>query len=152
MKHITIDTGSTDSLGAFTLFEREDLRPGDTLRIVRRPSLRQEAWLAMVLIVMTLANAFLKGRFARTRPPDPDDLLRALAEDPNGIVDLRQELRTKHGVDVQFEPALDEDREFWNRLGLLGLSRAYGPNEPDISHITLLEPNPDYRPWKPGES
>ena len=28
-------------------------------------------------------------------------------------------------------------------------SVAYGEDEPDISGITLQEPNPDYKPWKP---
>jgi hypothetical protein len=27
---------------------------------------------------------------------------------------------------------------------------AYGEDEPDISHLVLKEPNPDYKPWKPG--
>lgn len=27
---------------------------------------------------------------------------------------------------------------------------AYSEDEPDISGITLLEPNPEYKPWKPG--
>ena len=26
---------------------------------------------------------------------------------------------------------------------------AYSEDEPDISGITLLEPNPEYKPWKP---
>lgn len=38
----------------------------------------------------------------------------------------------------------DEDREFWTKLSATGLVRAYGSNEPDISGITLLEPNPQY--------
>lgn len=27
---------------------------------------------------------------------------------------------------------------------------AYGQDEPDISHLVLKEPNPEYKPWKPG--
>jgi len=38
----------------------------------------------------------------------------------------------------------DGDRAFWQQISAAGLERAYGTNEPDISGITLLEPNPDY--------
>lgn len=38
----------------------------------------------------------------------------------------------------------EADRAFWQRISAGGLERAYGTNEPDISGITLLEPNPDY--------
>lgn len=27
---------------------------------------------------------------------------------------------------------------------------AYGTEEPDIDHLVLKEPNPNYKPWKPG--
>lgn len=36
------------------------------------------------------------------------------------------------------------DRAFWQRISATGLERAYGVTEPDISGITLLEPNPEY--------
>jgi hypothetical protein len=29
-------------------------------------------------------------------------------------------------------------------------SIAYGEDEPDISRLVLKEPNPEYKPWKPG--
>lgn len=38
------------------------------------------------------------------------------------------------------------DRAFWATLAAEGLTRAYGTDEPDISGITLLEPNPDHKP------
>ncbi|MEZ4759922.1 MAG: hypothetical protein R2810_09050 [Flavobacteriales bacterium] len=40
----------------------------------------------------------------------------------------------------------EEDRAFWQQLAGAGLSKAFGHDEPDISGITLLEPNPEYRP------
>ena len=59
-------------------------------------------------------------------------------------------MKSEFNVSVQVEgDVVDEDREFWNQMGLRGLARAYGDDEPDISGMTLLEPNPDYIPWKP---
>ncbi|MBX3475945.1 MAG: hypothetical protein KF754_16365 [Planctomycetes bacterium] len=38
----------------------------------------------------------------------------------------------------------DDERGFWTQVAGTGLLRAYDDHEPDISGITLLEPNPDY--------
>jgi len=38
----------------------------------------------------------------------------------------------------------DADRKFWQAISATGLARAYDTHEPDISGITLLEPNPEY--------
>ncbi|MBK9273148.1 MAG: hypothetical protein IPM49_01240 [Flavobacteriales bacterium] len=38
----------------------------------------------------------------------------------------------------------EADRAFWQRISAAGMERAYGTDEPDISGITLLEPNPEY--------
>ncbi len=39
-----------------------------------------------------------------------------------------------------------EERDFWKEVATHGLQRAYSAEEPDISGITLLEPNPTYKP------
>lgn len=39
---------------------------------------------------------------------------------------------------------LESDRNFWQQIAETGLERSYAADEPDISGITLLEPNPDY--------
>jgi len=149
MKQIVIDTGSTTGVGAFGLFEKEGLQRGDTLRIVRRPSLSQEAWLAVVVLVITAANYFLKRKHAGTKTPAADELMREVAGNDKGVMDLQEDLKKEFDVTVQMEPA-DNDREFWREMGLHAMARGYSADEPDISHITLLEPNPDYRPWKKG--
>ncbi|MBK9148305.1 MAG: hypothetical protein IPM12_10895 [Flavobacteriales bacterium] len=56
---------------------------------------------------------------------------------------LTNEERQAIAARIQDE-AHDADREFWQRIGAMGLSRAYSDSEPDISGITLLEPNPEY--------
>ena len=38
------------------------------------------------------------------------------------------------------------EREEWAHFGLLNMSSAYSDDEPDISKLTLREPNPDYNP------
>ena len=151
MKQIVIDTGSTTGIGAFGLFEKEGLQRGDTLRIVRRPSLSQEAWLAAVMWIMTAANFFLKKKATAGQPPAADDLLNEVAKSGKGLADLQKELKAEHDVSVETDPPVDDDYTTWREFGLHALDRAYSDDEPDISHITLLEPNPDYKPWKPGK-
>ena len=42
----------------------------------------------------------------------------------------------------------EEEREDWLKLGMRNFERIYAEDEPDISQITLKEPNPAYNPWK----
>jgi len=149
MKQVTIDTGSTSGLGAFGVFRREGLQPGDTLRIVKRPALSQEAWAMLLLLVMQAAAYFLRKKTATE--PAADELMNEVARSGKGLADLQAELKAEHNVNVETEPALDDDHDAWREFGMAALNRAYAEDEPDISHITLLERNPDYRPWKPGK-
>lgn len=150
MKQIVIDTGSTSGLAAFGLFEREGLQRGDTLRIVRRPKLSQEAWVAVVLLVMIAANYFLKRKQGAGKVPAADDLMSEVAGTDKGVAALQEDLKNEFDVKVEMEPGPDGDREFWSQVGVMGMARGYAENEPDISQITLLEPNPHYKPWKKG--
>ena len=149
MKQITIDTGSTNGVGAFGMFQKEGLQPGDTLLVVRRPSLSQEAWAMMLLLVMQAATYFLKKTTATQ--PAADDFMNEVARSGKGLADLRAELKAEHNVLVETDPPMDDDYDTWREFAVVALNRAYADDEPDISHITLLEPNPDYEPWKPGK-
>jgi len=148
MKQIVIDTETVAGTAAFGLFQREGLVPGDALRIMRRPRLQQDAWVAMVMLVMLAAKHFLRHRAQGGAEPKADELLQDLRL-VNGAEALRKELKDEFSVEVIIDAELDADREFWTNVGLWGLSRAYADDEPDISHIKVLEPNPDYIPWKP---
>ncbi len=146
MKQIVINTGSQAGTTAYGLFQREGLEPGDSLLLMRMPRLPQDTWLAMVMLVMLTARHFLKAKDAGE--PKADELLLDLRAN-HGAQALKKELKEEFNVDVILDPEYDDEREFWANVGLWGLSRAYAEDEPDISHITLLEPNPDYVPWKP---
>jgi hypothetical protein len=150
MKQMVIDTGNTSGLAAFGLFEREGFQPGDTLRIVRRPDLSQEARVALVLLVMIAANYFLRKKPTGGKPPAADDLMSAVAATDKGVADLQADLKNEFGVQVEMGPDRDGDRAFWSQVGALGMASGYAEDEPDISRITLLEPNPLYKPWKKG--
>lgn len=149
MKQITIDTGNTSGLGAFGVFQKEGLQPGDTLRIVKRPSLSPETWAIMLLLVMQAANYFLRKK-SNTGRPDADDFMNDVAQNGKGLADMQAVLKMDHNVKVETDPPLDDDYEAWRQFGMAALNRAYSDDEPDISNITLLEPNPEYKPWKPG--
>ena len=99
MKQITIDTGSTTGLGAFGVFQKEGLQPGDTLRIVKRPSLSPDSWAVLLLLVMQAANYFLK-RKNTTAPPAADDLMNEVARSGKGLADLQAELKAEHNVQL----------------------------------------------------
>lgn len=148
MKQIVIDTETVAGTAAFGLFRREGFGPGDALRIMRRPRLPQDAWVAMVMLVMLAARHFLKSKPESDDEPKADDLLKDLRLS-HGAEALKSELKKEFNVEVIIDPEMDDEREFWANVGLWGLSRAYADDEPDISHIKLLEPNPDYVPWKP---
>ena len=149
MKQITIDTGSTTGVAAISIFQKEGLQRGDTLRIVRRTAQAQDAWVTCVMLVMLAANYFLKKKPTGSQTQATDELMSEVAKNRKGLTDLREDLRSTFDVNVNVEPAVDEDREFWNLMGMHSLARAYSEDEPDISNMTLLEPNPDYVPWKP---
>ncbi len=151
MKQIVIDTGNTTGLAAFGLFAKEGLKAGDTVRILKRPKLSQEAWVALVLLVMVAANYFLKRKPANNVVLGADDLITELAKSDKGVAALQQELKADHDVNVETDPPVDPEYDSWREFALQTLNRGYADNEPDISHITLLEPNPDYRPWKPDK-
>lgn len=146
MKQIVINTGSQAGTTAYGLFRREGLAPGDSLLLMRMPRLPQDTWLAMVMLVMLTARHFLKAKDAGE--PKADELLLDLRAN-HGAQALKKELKEEFNVEVILDPEYDDEREFWANVGLWGLSRAYADDEPDISHITLREPNPDYVPWKP---
>ncbi|MCO6481370.1 MAG: hypothetical protein J5I62_01115 [Flavobacteriales bacterium] len=147
MKQIVINTESQAGTTAYGLFQREGLAPGDSLLLMRRPRLPQDTWLTMVMLVMLAARHFLKRK--GSGEPRADELLLELRSN-NGAQELRKELKEEFNVEVILDPEADDEREFWANVGLWGLSRAYAEDEPDISQIKLLEPNPDYIPWKPG--
>jgi hypothetical protein len=146
MKQIVINTGSQAGTAAYGLFRREGLAQGDSLMLMRMPGLPQETWLTMVMLVMLAARHFLKGK--GDAEPKADELLLDLRAN-HGAYALKKELMEEFNVEVILDPEDDEEREFWGNVGLWSLDRAYAEDEPDISHITLLEPNPDYVPWKP---
>ncbi|MGV9012960.1 MAG: hypothetical protein ACOH13_10245 [Flavobacteriales bacterium] len=148
MKQIVINTETLAGTAAFALFQREGLMPGDALRILRRPRLPQDSWVAMVMLVMLTAKYFLRQRSQGDGEPTADHLLKELRL-TNGAEALKKELQDEFDVDVTLDPELDADREFWSNVGLWGMSAGYADDEPDISHIPILEPNPDYIPWKP---
>jgi hypothetical protein len=82
---------------------------------------------------------------------DDQGLLRALLGlkkllGPAGASQLSDEERSAIASRLAGTAASDEERRFWAQVAGAGLMRAYGEHEPDISGITLLEPNPDYEP------
>ena len=89
MKQITIDTGSTSGIGAFGLFEKEGFAVGDTLRIVRRPAHSQDAWVAVMMVVLVAANYFLHKKSASAAIPAADVLVDEIARNAKNVATMR---------------------------------------------------------------
>lgn len=83
---------------------------------------------------------------------DDQGLLKAL----QSLKKLVQRLPDKPGLTSKEKEAIaaelgaighsNEERAFWKEIAAQGLQHAYSTEEPDISGITLLEPNPKYKP------
>lgn len=60
---------------------------------------------------------------------------------------LRAVFLLKEGGNAITEQEMEDVMAAVNTFG----TTAYGEEEPDISRLVLKEPNPEYKPWKPGK-
>jgi len=77
------------------------------------------------------------------------DLLQRLlaSNDAAFLSKLRDLLVRKEQVAERSDGELEDMMAAVNTFG----TTAYSEDEPDISHLVLKEPNPEYKPWKPGK-
>lgn len=147
MKQVVLDTSTARTpQEIYALMERESPQPGDSLKVVQRPLFDPHAQETLMLIVL-VAMLWYMGRKQHR-----DRLATALLDDVfkkyYSAEELERELREEFNISVTTEtrPEAPDD---WSRMSMGTFEQAaYDANEPDISHIAVREPNPEYRPWK----
>jgi hypothetical protein len=128
----------------YAMVEREGPRPGDSLKVVQRPATKQanEGIFRLVLV----AILWYLGK--QQREQKAGELLDDLFKGYNSSEELEKELQAEFNVSI-FRETLPDMPDEWPHLGMGAFEQAaYGEDEPDISHIAVREPNPEYRPWK----
>ncbi len=76
------------------------------------------------------------------------ELLDDLFKKYNSAEELEKDLQAEFNVTITRETTPGTP-EGWSQLSMGTFEQAaYSDDEPDISHIAVREPNPEYRPWK----
>lgn len=149
MKQIVIDTEETRlPKEVYDLLAESEFSPGDQVKIISELEKPDSVvmWVGLILLLAMRSFKMPSGSGFG------EQILTDLFAGYSGPEALERELKEVYDVTltVEYRPAADPEVESWRQFGLQNLNRAYGPDEPDISHLKVLEPNPHYKPWKPG--
>jgi hypothetical protein len=148
MKQVILDTAQANTPHeVYALLEREGLQAGDSIKVLEKPLFDQKTREAIYIFVMVAVMWFLSRKHKSEQLAT--ELLDDVFKKYNSAEDLERELQEEFSISVSKED-LDTELEDWRRFGLVNLGHAYSVDEPDISSIPVREPNPDYKPWKPG--
>lgn len=151
MKHVVLDmTKESDWPSNYKRLEESKLAPGDYLSISYFSHTSKTATHFQQLWLLALVYWYMTGFTQEQNENAATKLLDDLFKKYESPEQLESELKKEFNVTVTKE-FVDPDRTFWGAAGMQGLAKAYASDEPDISGITLLEPNPDYKPWKPAK-
>jgi hypothetical protein len=112
--------------------------------VLEKPLFDQQAREALFVLAL-LAVLWYMNR-ERKREAFAAQLLDEVFGRYNSAAELEKELKDEFNISVTTE---DLPASEWPRLSMSTFERAaYGNDEPDISHIAVREPNPEYTPWK----
>ena len=128
------------------MVERESPQPGDSLKVVQRPVFDQQAKEAFFLLALIAIHWYM-GKKQKSEQL-ATELLDDLFKKYNSAEELEKDLQAEFNVTVTRETTQGTP-EGWSQLSMGTFEQAaYGDDEPDISHIAVREPNPEYKPWK----
>ncbi len=149
MKQVILDTAKARTpQEVYALLEREGLQPGDNLKVMQKPAPDKESLMAVLIIALIAVLWYMSAKAKREKERMAAEILDDVFGKYNSAEELEKELREEFNVSVTTEtlPAGPDD---WSQLSMSTYERAaYGEDEPDISHIVVREPNPEYTPWK----
>jgi hypothetical protein len=148
MKQVILDTAKAKTpQEVYALLEREGLQPGDNLKVIEAAAHKE--WMMAVRIIALIAVLwYMSTKARREKERMAAEILDDVFGKYNSAEELEKELREEFNVSVTTEtlPAGPND---WSQMTMTTFERAaYGEDEPDISHIAVREPNPEYTPWK----
>jgi predicted nucleic acid-binding protein len=63
------------------------------------------------------------------------------------VEEIEKQVEKEYGISIEIKEQDDEERKFWQQAALQSMAKEYD-DEPDYSDIQLMEPNPEYKPWK----
>lgn len=70
----------------------------------------------------------------------------AAVEHGEPVLIARGEKPVARLLPVETDHSVEVEHENWARTALANLARACGPNEPEYTTASIIEPNPAYRP------
>lgn len=128
------------------LLSMNNTTEGDTLKLFNAES-KNDFILIGLLIIVAAALVYYFEKEKSKRQQEGEKILESLFAGKNAD-EIEKQIKDEYGIIIEIENASETEREFWNKIAITNLSKAYHPDEPDYSEITLLEPNPNYQPWK----
>lgn len=149
MKQVVLDTTKArNPKEVIAVLEREGLQPGDDLKVVQKAASDQENFMAAVIIALMAAIWYMSRKARQENDRIAAGILDDVFGKYNSAEELEKELKAEFNISVTTE-TVPTPASPWPQLSMGTFERAaYGDDEPDISHIAVREPNPEYRPWK----
>lgn len=132
---------------------KENLRKGDRLDLVVRKEQKEHdlAFLGLLLLLgLVLLTYFGEQEQTKNRVEDGENILKKLFEEGQAEK-MEKNLESKYGIEIGVVRTIeeaDDDDDAWRDAAPILMNNAYDDDEPDYSDVPLLEPNPNYRPWK----
>jgi hypothetical protein len=129
------------------LLKKKNVKRGDKVKLVA-----DEAWttVAMMGALMVVVLALYMLQDKRKKLDAAQKLLDDLYKDYKSPEELEAQIKQEYDVTVEIEDG-DGEKKFWKETAARGMAKAYGNDEPDYSDVKLLEPNPQYKPWKKAQ-
>lgn len=128
------------------LLSKNKTAEGDTLKLLNAEGKNDFTLIGLwILVAAAIIYYFEKEKSKRMQ--EGEKILQSLFTGKNAE-EIEKQIKDEYGINVEIEYAPETEKEFWNKIAMTNLSKVYHPDEPDYSEITLLEPNPNYQPWK----
>jgi hypothetical protein len=151
MKQVILDTAPARTpQDIYAAVEQEGLQPGDGLKVLQMSGTDKEGPLParIVVLIVVLWYMYMSSKAKKEKERIAAEILDDVFGKYSSAEELEKELKEEFNISVTTEtvPAAVSD---WSQLSMGTFEQAaYGDDEPDISHIVVREPNPEYRPWK----
>lgn len=123
-------------------FQQKDVKKGDTVKVLADRSTSLVRSVLITMVMMAVIFHFDKKK----RQEEGDKLLKNVF-DGMAVEEIEKQVEQQYGINIEIHEGDDEERQFWQQAGLKSMEKEYG-DEPDYSDIKLMEPNPEYKPWK----
>ena len=123
---------------------KKNLRKGGTVKLISDKKSTDTNWMSAMMMLGIAFSLFFKKKTERAG----EQLLNDLLTDYKSTDELKNHIEKAYGVLIEKEEKNDEEELDFKKLALQNLARAYDIDEPDLSGVTLSEPNPSYQKWK----